>query len=131
MPGDSLRLRQVFGNLLVNAATHGSSVEPVDVALQLEDGVASVVADRGPGIPPGAAGDVFMPFVAEPADVTGLGLGLYLSHAIVAEHGGTITMEPRDGGGTVARDAAALGGRARGQVRRSRPAAHVNEESAP
>ncbi len=103
--GDRLRLRQVLSNLLVNAVTHGASSQAVDVSLRDRDGSAIVtVSDRGRGIAPEALPRLFTPFAAVSTDaVSGLGLGLFVAHEITLEHGGNLAVEPREGGGTVAR----------------------------
>jgi two-component system CheB/CheR fusion protein len=103
--GDVLRLRQLLSNLLVNAVTHGASDAPVDVRLRVQDHTGMItVADRGPGIPPSVLPELFTPFAAASGDGTsGLGLGLFLAREIAVEHGGAMAVEPRDGGGTVAR----------------------------
>jgi len=103
--GDGLRLRQVLSNLLVNAVTHGASNEAVDVSLRVHDHAAVItLADRGPGIPTEVLPDLFTPFAAASHDGTsGLGLGLFLAHQITIEHGGSLSVQPRDGGGTTAR----------------------------
>ena len=101
--GDELRLRQGLTNLLVNGTTHGASSKGVAVTLASDDqGSKITIADRGPGIPPALQGQLFAPFASGASDVPGLGLGLYLAREIMMEHGGTLTVEPRTGGGTVA-----------------------------
>jgi two-component system, chemotaxis family, CheB/CheR fusion protein len=103
--GDRLRLRQVLSNVLVNAATHGASPDGVDVSLRVNDSHAVVaVSDRGPGIAPDALPQLFTPFAAVSTDGgSGLGLGLFLAHEITTEHGGTLAVDDRERGGTVAR----------------------------
>ena len=44
---------------------------------------------------------LFQPFATDRPG--GVGMGLALAHRIVSMHGGTLTLEPREGGGTVAR----------------------------
>jgi two-component system CheB/CheR fusion protein len=101
--GDELRLRQGLTNLLVNGTTHGASSKGVAVTLASDDnGSRITIADRGPGVPPALQGQLFAPFASGATDVPGLGLGLYLAREIMMEHGGTLTVEPRTGGGTVA-----------------------------
>jgi two-component system, chemotaxis family, CheB/CheR fusion protein len=101
--GDELRLRQALTNLLVNGTTHGASSKGVAVTLTSDDnGSRMTIADRGPGIPPALQGQLFAPFASGATDVPGLGLGLYLAREIMMEHGGSLTVEPRTGGGTVA-----------------------------
>ena len=96
---DPLRLRQVLGNLLRNAAQSsegpGSSVE---VHGQVEGDVYLLeVLDRGRGIDPGLQGRLFEPFATARAE--GTGLGLAVCAAIVQAHGGAIRGEDRPGGG--------------------------------
>jgi two-component system CheB/CheR fusion protein len=100
--GDALRLRQLLTNLLTNAVTHGASRRGIDVSLVADDGRAVVrIADRGPGLPALVRAHLFTPFLAG-TSVEGMGLGLYLSQAIAVEHGGTLAIEQRAGGGTEA-----------------------------
>ena len=53
--------------------------------------VAIYVDDSGPGIPPDLRDRIFEPFFTTKAQ--GSGLGLSIVHAIVTQHGGTITIE--------------------------------------
>lgn len=88
-------LRSVAGNLVANAleATGGSG--PVAVSLRKDDGVARLlVADRGPGLPPG---DIFAAFFSTKA--SGTGLGLWLVRRLVEAAGGSISAADRRGGG--------------------------------
>lgn len=61
--------------------------------------VEIAVADDGPGIPPEALPRVFDPFFTTKAVSKGSGLGLYVAHEIVEDHGGCIVAESRPGGG--------------------------------
>ena len=105
--GDEERLRQVLVNLGLNALEAvgengrvGVSClpEPTDPAAPA--GWAHVlvrVDDDGPGVPPDRRDRVFEPFFTTKA--RGSGLGLSIVHAIVAQHGGTITVEESPLGG--------------------------------
>ena len=96
--GDSLRLEQVFSNLLDNASKYTSEGGRIDVDVMLAgDGsnrVQVVVKDTGIGIPPQALGTIFNLF--SQADVPlarsrgGLGIGLTLVRTLVELHGGTV-----------------------------------------
>ncbi|HVE87910.1 MAG TPA: HAMP domain-containing sensor histidine kinase [Myxococcales bacterium] len=93
--GDPARLRQVFANLLANAAQAQGEGE-VEVRAAREGGFVQVlVRDRGPGVPPGARGRLFDPFFTTKAQ--GSGLGLVISRRLVERHGGTLRLV--DGGG--------------------------------
>jgi two-component system sensor histidine kinase KdpD len=63
------------------------------------------VADRGPGIPAGEEAKLFDKFyrLQREAAQSGVGLGLAICKAIVAAHGGTISVTNRIGGGAVFR----------------------------
>jgi signal transduction histidine kinase len=50
------------------------------------------VIDRGVGIPPSAVEAMFRPFTRRSAAGKGMGLGLAISHSIVAAHAGTLTV---------------------------------------
>lgn len=102
---DADRLAQVLDNLLTNAMKYspeGGEIE-VHVAVMRED-VCVSVSDRGIGIAPEALGRLFERFYRAEggiaADKKGLGLGLYISKALVEAHGGRMSAEPRDGGGS-------------------------------
>src|SRR5262249_9523113 len=89
-------------NLVLNAREASPPGAPVELHVGAENGEAVVeVLDRGPGLPPGLRGRLFEPFVS--TKQRGSGLGLALVRAIVQEHGGTIALEDRDGGGACAR----------------------------
>jgi signal transduction histidine kinase len=105
--GDSSLLRRVLDNLLENAAKHGAPPFAVELTRgdrDGHDGVEVRVRDRGPGIPPDEVDRLFEPFargaVARASGVPGSGLGLALARRIVTAHGGTLTLERSDSGGT-------------------------------
>ncbi|MDP3215746.1 MAG: ATP-binding protein [Deltaproteobacteria bacterium] len=95
---DPLRLRQVLGNLLRNAAQSLEGRGSVEVHGRVEgDRYFLEVLDRGRGIDPGLQGRLFEPFATARAE--GTGLGLAVCAAIVHAHGGAIRGEARAGGG--------------------------------
>ncbi|MFT4211790.1 MAG: ATP-binding protein [Microbacterium sp.] len=101
--GDASQLRAVFQNLLSNALKFGGADPRVEVGAARDDaGWRITVADRGSGIDPRDAERVFEPLVRARHDIEGSGIGLSTCRRIVQAHGGTIGLEPRDGGGTVA-----------------------------
>jgi signal transduction histidine kinase len=103
---DPLRIEQVFMNLLENAAIYSPSGTSIEIQLETpEPSQAQVmVRDHGPGIPPDRRASLFdrfyQPYAGQHfAGHVGLGLGLYISRAIVEQHGGQIWAEfPPDGG---------------------------------
>jgi two-component system CheB/CheR fusion protein len=99
--GDRRRLQQVLLNLIGNAVEHGASLRGVDVRLYQQDSTAAVeVVDYGPGIAEDARAHVFERFYKVDTDGSGLGLGLYVAHAIIQAHDGSIDVHSTDGRGT-------------------------------
>lgn len=101
---DPYRLGQVLTNLLTNAIKYSPEGNEIVVRIARQTGEALVsVVDRGVGIPHEALPHLFDRFyrVAEEASrVSGLGLGLYISHRIVEGHGGRIDVESEPGQGS-------------------------------
>lgn len=92
---DARRICQVIGNLLANAAQYSPEGTPIEVTLTLDARrrTATVeVRDHGAGIPAGERRRLFHKFTRlTTADGTrGSGLGLYISKAIVEDHGGEL-----------------------------------------
>jgi two-component system phosphate regulon sensor histidine kinase PhoR len=96
-------------NLLENAAKYGRDGDQeheVDLVLTRQGDAAIVeVKDHGRGIPAGEHARVFEGFyrASNSGEVRGAGLGLSLVRHFARAHGGDVTAEPRDGGGTVMR----------------------------
>lgn len=100
---DAMRMRQVFANLLDNAAKYSPPGSRIAVALVVAGGSARVtIRDQGPGIDPALIESVFEPFVqlAEPGSkpTEGLGLGLPLSRELLQMQGGRIAVRNAEGG---------------------------------
>jgi len=96
--GDTVRLTQVFGNLLTNAAKYTPGGGKIHLAVDLEDEgtrVAVRIRDNGEGISPDMLERVFELFTqantAESRTQTGLGIGLALVRGLVEMHGGEVT----------------------------------------
>ncbi len=103
--GDRERLKQVFTNLLTNAAKYSPDAEYVDVHIGAsESGVVTSVRDYGIGIPKDMQKKIFERFYRAPmvrdSSFPGLGMGLYIVEAIVKRHGGKITVESEEGEGS-------------------------------
>ncbi|MFC4124461.1 sensor histidine kinase [Nocardia rhizosphaerae] len=102
--GDEHRLRQILTNLLTNAHTHTPDGTAVTVRLTpAENEVRIAVADTGPGLAPDEAARVFERFYRTDTSRTrssgGTGLGLSIVAALVAAHGGEVSVEETPGGG--------------------------------
>lgn len=89
---DARRLRQVFANLLSNAAEAGARRVEIRGGSR-GDHVGVIVADDGPGVPPALRDRLFDAFATGRRG--GNGLGLAVSRQLVERHGGTL--ELRDG----------------------------------
>lgn len=98
--GDPERLRQVFLNILDNAAKYGVSGEVVEVRLQqIGEAVFINFRDHGPGIPENELAHVKEKFYKGSAHVRGNGIGLSVCDEIVTRHGGELLVENAEGGG--------------------------------
>ncbi len=102
IPCDGQRLRQVFLNILDNAAKHGGEGKRIEASIGLEeDSVVVRIRDFGPGIPEDELPLVKKKFYKGSASVRGSGIGLAVCDEIVEMHGGTLTLENAQGGGTL------------------------------
>ena len=93
--GDRVRIAQVIGNLLTNAAKFTPRGGNVGVSLEREGEMAVLrVRDTGVGIGPELLGKIFEPFAQAQQTLArshgGLGLGLALVKGLVELHGGSI-----------------------------------------
>ncbi|MEU8826234.1 HAMP domain-containing sensor histidine kinase [Streptomyces sp. NPDC048636] len=106
--GDAARLHQVLVNLLGNARTHTPA--GTTVTARVLPGVSSVpqrpyvsleIEDNGPGIPSDLLPHVFERFARGDASRSrgagSTGLGLAIVQAVVAAHGGAVTVESAPG----------------------------------
>ena len=100
IPGDPERLKQVFLNLLDNAAKHGGDGGKVDVSISSDaQGVHIAIRDYGHGIPKGELPHVKEKFYKGSSKNRGTGIGLSVCDEIVTRHGGELNIENADGGG--------------------------------
>lgn len=100
--GDPERLKQVFCNVLDNAAKHGGSGKRIFTSLHLE-GTEYVICirDFGPGIPEAELPFVKQKFYKGSSKARGSGIGLAVCDEIISRHGGTFEIGNAEGGGTV------------------------------
>jgi two-component system OmpR family sensor kinase len=101
---DAARLRQIIDNLVSNAMQHTPLGTPVTVTVAAGPGHGQLtVADTGPGMPAEQASRVFERFYrtdrARSRASGGTGLGLSIVAALVAAHGGTVTVDTTPGRG--------------------------------
>lgn len=93
---DNERIEQVINNLLTNALKYGLGKEVViDVKRAGDDQCRIMVIDQGFGIDPKNFEVIFKKFerVISADEVSGLGIGLFISKQIVEAHGGKIWVE--------------------------------------
>ena len=102
IPCDPKRLRQVFLNILDNAAKHGKDGKKIEASIAYEnDQVVVRIRDHGPGIPEDELPLVKKKFYKGSSKARGTGIGLAVCDEIVGLHGGTLTLENAEGGGTL------------------------------
>lgn len=110
--GDEARLRQVLGNLMSNALRYTPAGSPIEVRVGLDGADALLeVSDSGPGLAPEDAERIFERFYrADPSRTRrgaasgtgapgGSGLGLSIVAALVAAHGGRVSVRTAPGQG--------------------------------
>jgi signal transduction histidine kinase len=102
--GDSLRLQQVFVNLLANAIKYAPAGSVVRIGGRLLPGqLEAWVEDEGPGLPAGDPVTLFERFRrgdGDEPDSPGLGLGLWIVRSIIERHAGTVHAERTAAGRT-------------------------------
>ena len=99
---DPKRLRQVFLNILDNAAKHGGAGKRIEAGISFEeDQVVIRIRDFGPGIPEDEIPLVKKKFYKGSSSARGTGIGLAVCDEIVQLHDGILTLENASGGGTL------------------------------
>ncbi|MBO5892248.1 MAG: HAMP domain-containing protein [Oscillospiraceae bacterium] len=102
IPCDPERLRQVFLNILDNAAKHGKDGKRIDASLVHENNKIIIrIRDYGPGISEDELPLVKKKFYKGSSKARGSGIGLAVCDEIVLRHNGTLTLENAEGGGTL------------------------------
>jgi two-component system sensor kinase FixL len=102
---DKIQIQQVVVNLMRNAVEAMEHTERRELTSRLamdgDDFVAVSVIDTGTGLVPEVTEKLFMPFVTTKSQ--GMGIGLSICRTIIEAHGGQLTAEPNEGGGTIFR----------------------------
>jgi PAS domain S-box-containing protein len=94
-------LREVLLNLVLNACQASKAGQAVELMVGVDHGSVQIsVLDRGPGIPPDLRSRVLEPFFT--TRNRGTGLGLAIVQRLLERQAGTISLEDRVDGGTVA-----------------------------
>ena len=97
---DIPRMRQVYLNLLDNAAKHGGEGGKITAEICREDGEIVIrIRDFGPGIPEDELPLVKKKFYKGTSKARGSGIGLAVCEQIVTMHNGTLTLSNAEGGG--------------------------------
>lgn len=98
--GDPERLKQVFLNVLDNAAKYGREGGRIVVKISKETGyIVVTIRDFGPGIPEDEIEYVKMKFYKGSSKQRGSGIGLAVCEEIVDYHNGELILRNADGGG--------------------------------
>ena len=102
IPCDPERMRQVFLNILDNAAKHGGEGARIEASIHWEsDEVVVRIRDFGPGIPEDEIPLVKKKFYKGSSKARGTGIGLAVCDEIVLMHNGSLVLENAAGGGTL------------------------------
>lgn len=100
IPGDPERLRQVFSNVLDNAAKHGGENQLIQASLSTEDDMVVIcIRDHGPGVAEKDLPHVKEMFYKASSKVRGNGIGLAVCDEIVTRLGGSLEISNAEGGG--------------------------------
>ena len=99
---DPKRLRQVFLNILDNAAKHGGEGKCIDAWIRMDEDLVLVsIRDYGSGIPEDELPLVKKKFYKGSSKARGTGIGLAVCDEIVQMHGGHLELQNAEGGGTL------------------------------
>jgi PAS domain S-box-containing protein len=101
--GDTNQLQQCLLNLIFNAVDAMPDGGRLTIRASSEGNSETVVVqvtDTGHGIREDAIGHIFEPFYTTKQEGHGIGLGLSTTYGIIDRHGGTLSVDSRQGQGT-------------------------------
>ena len=102
IPCDTSRMRQVFLNILDNAAKHGGEGGKITAEIRREDNEVVIrIRDFGPGIPEEELPLVKKKFYKGSSKARGSGIGLAVCEEIVSMHNGSLDLSNAEGGGAL------------------------------
>jgi two-component system, OmpR family, sensor histidine kinase KdpD len=105
VPMDGKLMKLAIRQLLDNALKYSAPTSPVEIGVSLDDNhLIIAVKDRGHGIPENARGKIFERFFRLAKDrsrIPGTGMGLAIARQIAEAHGGSISVQTREGGGSI------------------------------
>ncbi len=103
--GDRNAIGRVFTNIIVNAIKYAPKTDKIIVTLShTKNNLCVSIQDFGVGIAPDHTDKIFQRFFQvgneSGQNFAGLGIGLYIAQAIVAQHKGRIWVESKEGAGS-------------------------------
>jgi len=101
---DRLRFQQVLVNMIKNAAEATLSAGTIRIEARRDElpegsGTTLEIEDEGEGIPAEHLKQIFDPFYTTKTIGKGTGLGLFVAHEIIVQHGGSVFVESQFGHG--------------------------------
>jgi len=105
LKADRLRVEQVLANFINNAIKYSPGGGNIEISVEeSEEEVCVSVRDEGIGIKQENLKHIFNQFYRAEGlskNISGLGLGLYISKEIIERHGGTVSVESKEGQGSI------------------------------
>lgn len=105
---DAFHLSAAISNILDNAVKYSTASPEITVRLRHSPDSRNVrieIQDNGIGIPPSQRRRIFEKYYRIPTgdvqNVRGFGIGLYYTRLVVEKHGGTVSVSPAPGGGSI------------------------------
>lgn len=102
IPCDTARMRQVFLNILDNAAKHGGEGGRITAEIcRVAEEIQIRIRDFGPGVPEDELPLIKKKFYKGSSKARGSGIGLAVCEEIVSMHNGHLEITNAEGGGTL------------------------------